>query len=397
MAGELFGTPLGEIALGEKELTQAKSWALMGQLAEVPSKIALQGAQTREQTSLAKTHEAALEKIQLLARIDAAYQAEQTAQEQLAKIHTNRTGTTTTQADIPKGGLTNASLADPLIQKANWMRSKGYPLDTYQPMLEKASLIQEHESIGKFRSAQAEWEQNKMSAAKAKELAETAGAVGASPLSWLAAHDPAQAATLAKLPKELQGMSFDQAKPHLDLIRNQGLGASTTSTIAARAAKAKLDKITSDNDTRKANAYVDQMTTKNKQLKQDLDMEIKLGGDKSQSTKDLRDARTQAQDELTVARQLVTSPYIPVLSTDPKLKIGATFTRKGDNAVLRMTGRNPTTNLPQFEILRQGPITRRGQRKIVEGMTRSEEPPAATPRSDVQEEVPAALEPQYDY
>ena len=45
---DLFGSPLGDIAYGEQQLTQAKSLALMGQLAEVPSKIALQTAQAAE-------------------------------------------------------------------------------------------------------------------------------------------------------------------------------------------------------------------------------------------------------------------------------------------------------------------------------------------------------------
>jgi hypothetical protein len=216
MAGELFGTPLGDIAYHEDQLTQNKSLMLMGQLAEVPSTIALRDAQGREQNALAAQHEEAAktlaEENKFLAMAQAA------AQKKLMEVKPGAT-----VADIPEKGLLKGSGADKITETAKWLEENGAPLKMTAALRLQASNIMEKESIGFMREQQGMDYQRRAEKEKFTALGNAAHVAGMNQQSWLQANADPEIAKL--LPQELKGLPFEIAKPYLDKIRDISVGA----------------------------------------------------------------------------------------------------------------------------------------------------------------------------
>jgi len=392
MAGELFGTPLGEIALDEQQLTKAKSWALMGQLAEVPSTIALKQAQVAEVPSRIALHQAqardaiaqasereeAVKRLQLLSKWDELYQndvqvgAEREAQQKLAAIKPLATGQTANVGDLPKTGtLTSASLADPLIEKANWLRKNKAPLELYEPLLKEAVSMQEKEGIGKFRNAQAAYEELKADRERRTVRANTFAKAASGELGF-ASLTPDER---KMMPPEIfdAGIPYKQKQSWLSLMRDQDIGYVNATKIELDKADALRKKTLADNDTRKTNAYAAETDLKAKTLKETLDIIVKTGGDKSTSAATYKDAHTKALEENMLAKQLKDAPWLPLDPKSDKIKPNSQFTLK-DKSVVRVVTINGSVQRdaqgrPLLERVKQAPAVRRELRAAIAGAT----------------------------
>lgn len=392
MAAELFGTPLGDIAYHEDQLTQNKSLALMGQLAEVPSKIALQTAQASEQGALAAKNWEAVKHLQQVSQWDDAYRAslkkaELDDQRKFAEIKPLITGQSATVGDLPKSGrIAQMSLAAPIIDRAEWLRKNGAPSDMYQPLYKEGQAMQAQEGIANFRNSQAEYEQIKVERERRQLRADTYAKAASGPLGF-AMLTPEEKQLLPPVMFEA-GIPYSEKQKALAVMRDKDLGYVKATEIELHKAAAKRADTALVNDTNKTNAYVTESGVKVKTLTEQLDIITKTGLANSKAGIELRDAAARAKDEQVLAVQLKSAPWLPLDPKSDRIKPEAKFTLK-DQSVVRVVSLNgvvqrDSQGRPLLERIKQAPATRRELRAAVLGT-----PTGAAPSSYIAPPSPA--------
>ena len=346
---DLFGSPQGEIAYNDTQLTQAKAQLTLGQLAEVPSNIQYRQALTQDVNS-----QAALRNIQVRqAQVELDFNqrasdlaAAQGAQRLLAA------NPTATVADIPEEGLAQRpSGATAITARADLLESMGAPLHMTAPLRKQAADIMEKENIGYYRQAQGDEIRQKSNDLRLKDLGNAVAAAGTNEQSWLNANSAPRIS--AMLPKELLGMPFAQAKPYLDLIRDTAIGAVKQQELqrAADTAKSQNTLRAQQVATAQANAGLIKVKT---QIASGLaDRLEKYDGERSGTAVEAKQAAVEAKQQHTQAQQLIAAPPAPL--DQAKRKPGQAYTSVDGKTQAIWGGIDPVTKQPVWRPMPAGP------------------------------------------
>lgn len=327
---DLFGGPLGDIAYHKNALTKMQTAAAEADTSLTPARERLLEAQASSAEALAAGRTAETGLLNASSAADLAYRKDRASKDRLEAMSIMgpmATGRQLTVADRPDDV---DAPSNPQLDQAAWLRENGYPHAIWGPMQDQGIDNLGKERMGEYREAQANKQNIEAQIKQQEERGEIASDAGSSELSWLhATQDPYMR---QRLPKQILGMSYERAKPHLDVIAR-------AATSKVEEDKAKLEEI---KESRAAALAADQkiyyasLRDKAKAqtdiYKDTLERVRQNDGYKSKGAKDAAESLTESRKILAAMNKLAAFPAVP-LSVD-ELIVGNGYTGANGDLVI---------------------------------------------------------------
>lgn len=333
MTTEMFGAPFGisaaEDQINQNVLSGLKASQLLGEIGMQPAEMRMKESQAKYYGSLAAEHEAKARDLEALQRVDQAIAA--------AKRAADQGRTLTVEDPIPGTPAAAKSLAEPLEEFAKMGEKMGVRTTAIAPILEKASLIRQHEAA--TASSQAATEKHHFDAAKerAKRVASFASAALANPEAYeqLKMQAAQEGFKVNVLPQQWD-------RNALEALKNSGILAEKQIELKEKASHDAAQEKRWKSSEARDNASIGLSAARRDNVKLRTDLIRKNGGTGTPEEKAAKEELIKTRQQL---RQIRAKKDAPPAPWDPAARVvGKVYTNAGgQKAVWQGKGWQPYT------------------------------------------------------
>ena len=351
---DLFGAPQGIIAAeeaGQKgSLATLGALKTMGEINAQPAELALRQSHARLYGAEADQKELANKQMLGMQNLDAQFNAEYAARQQLSEAAAAQ-GKIATIGDLTNNSaqatLSPSSLYQKSMARLAWMEKQGVPESILAGERDKVATGLEHLAIAGYRTQQGQEAAQRAQKERWQLISQAASTAASGPDGYMTVMNNPELAAVLPLGKGQLTGNYETDLPTLRMLGNLSTSAIKkaefdqkklvdTSTITRNAAQAAA-----------AGANAGLATVRANVAKTVLNAEIKNGGEHSEAARDLKEASTEAKRLKMQAEHLATYNLAPLIPKDRVLKKAYTI---GGGRVARWEI-NPATGQPGWNVL----------------------------------------------